>query len=222
MLYENTLKLTLGVSIIIHSFLLIQLSRLNTSGFNKSLQKIEVSYYKIKALKIKAKDMPNNNLAKKYIFKDQISIKKEDLPSPVANDAKEMFKRIEPTQKSQAAIKQFLSQKRISMPEVKSEAKIKNPKYNNYYQVVRDKIRRRAYDNYLRYDTGEVYMVFVVLKNGALKDARIIDEKSRAGSYLKEVAIRSIKEASPYPNFPEGLSYPELSFNVIISFEISD
>jgi len=34
------------------------------------------------------------------------------------------------------------------------------------------------------------------------------------------VAEKSIFDASPFPAFPKDLDYPELSFNVIISFQI--
>ncbi len=221
MTYENTFKVSFVASILIHGFLLYQLPHLDTSRLNKSLQEIEVTYYKFQMLKLKSEDT-KVTLAKNIIKRSPMLIKKDNLPSPASRDAASFFKRFQMAQKNQAFIKQLHPQKRISVPELKSENKIKNPKYNNYYQTVRDKIRRRAYDNYLRYETGEVYLVFVVLRDGSLKDARIVEEKTRAVDYLKEVAIGSVKEASPYPAFPEGLSYPELSFNVIISFEISD
>lgn len=221
MAYENTFKFSIIASFLIHGFLLSQLPHLDTSRLNSPLQEIEVTYYKLQMLKLRSDD-PGVTLAKSTIKRSPLAIKKEDLPSPISKDAASFLKKLQLNKGNQTVIKQIHPQKKITLPEVKSENKIKNPKYNNYYQTVREKIRRHAYDNYLRYETGEVYLVFVVLKDGSLKEAKIVEEKSSAANYLKEVALKSVSEASPYPVFPEGLSYPELSFNVIISFEISE
>ncbi|MDP2943729.1 MAG: TonB family protein [Candidatus Omnitrophota bacterium] len=98
--------------------------------------------------------------------------------------------------------------------------KITNPSYISYYQIVREKIRRCAYQNYTSQDTGEVYISFVIAADGNLTNAKVIDEKSTPNNYLKEIAIKSLQSASAFPAFPKDLDYPELTFNVIISFEI--
>jgi TonB family protein len=85
---------------------------------------------------------------------------------------------------------------------------------------VREKIRRAAYQNYTRIETGEVYVSFIISNDGYLKEIKLIPEKSSPIPYLRETALKSIKEASPFPNFPKDLDYPQLSFNVVISFEI--
>jgi TonB family protein len=109
--------------------------------------------------------------------------------------------------------------KRITLPPVDME-KMNNPSYVSYYQFVREKIRRAAYQNYSRSETGEVYMAFVISSTGILREVHLIEEKSSANYYLRETALRSIRDASPFPLFPKELDYPQLSFNVIISFEI--
>ncbi len=109
--------------------------------------------------------------------------------------------------------------KKITLPPV-DMAKIDNPSYVSYYQIVREKIRRSAYQNYTRSETGEVYVTFVISSDGDLRNARLVEEKSSANSYLKSIALSSVKSASPFPSFPKELNYPELSFNVVISFEI--
>lgn len=98
--------------------------------------------------------------------------------------------------------------------------KITNPSYISYYQIVREKIRRCAYQNYTSQDTGEVYISFVIAADGNLTNAKVIDEKSSPNTYLKEIAVKSLESASAFPAFPKDLDYPELTFNVIISFEI--
>ena len=109
--------------------------------------------------------------------------------------------------------------KKITLPEIEM-ARINNPSYITYYQIVREKIRRSAYQNYTHNETGEVCISFVISKEGYLKVFHLIEEKSSASDYLKAVALRSVKDASPFPNFPKELDYPQLSFNIIISFEI--
>jgi TonB family protein len=107
----------------------------------------------------------------------------------------------------------------IKMPAIEL-AKIDNPSYISYYQIVREKIRRSAYRNYAKNETGEIYLVFIITNDGLLKQARLVEEKSSKSPYLKNVALSSIKDASPFPNFPKELDYEELSFNVAISFEL--
>jgi len=109
--------------------------------------------------------------------------------------------------------------KRITLPSLDID-KSNNPTYISYYQIVREKIRRAAYQNYTRTETGEVYLTFIISSNGFIRDSRIEDDKSSNSAYLREIALRSVKDASPFPNFPKDLDYPQLSFNVVVSFEI--
>lgn len=109
--------------------------------------------------------------------------------------------------------------KKITLPAIEM-AKIDNPSYISYYQIVREKIRRSAYQNYTHNETGEVYISFIITNDGYIKGVRLAEEKTKANDYLKNIALRSIADASPFPNFPKELDYPQLSFNIIISFEI--
>jgi hypothetical protein len=109
--------------------------------------------------------------------------------------------------------------KRISLPHVDID-KINNPLYLSYYQIIREKIRRCAYQNYTIADTGEIYISFIVSSMGYLEETRLVEEKSSPNIYLRDIALKSIKDASPFPKFPPELNYSQLSFNVIISFEI--
>lgn len=131
------------------------------------------------------------------------------LPKKTAGIPKPVF-----TSSPMVAIK-----KKISLPPIEM-AKINNPNYINYYQIVREKIRRCAYQNYTHNETGEVYVSFVISNDGNINDARLVEEKTAASSYLKDISLKSIKNASPFPDFPKELDYSQLSFNIIISFEI--
>lgn len=112
--------------------------------------------------------------------------------------------------------------KKVTLPSINLNNldKINNPTYVSYYQVVREKIRRAAYQNYGKTEEGEVYLSFIISSDGGIRDIRLVDEKSSGNSYLRETALRSIRDAAPFPAFPKDLDYPELSFNIVISFEI--
>lgn len=109
--------------------------------------------------------------------------------------------------------------KKITLPAVELD-KINNPSYISYYQIVREKIRRAAYQNYTRTQTGEVYISFIISADGYLQEARLSEDRSSDDPYLREIALRSVKDASPFPNFPKELDYPQLSFNIEISFDL--
>ena len=113
----------------------------------------------------------------------------------------------------------FESKKRITMPEIDIN-KINNSSYVSYYQIVREKIRRAAYENYMRTETGEVYLSFIITSRGEVRQVRLVQDRSSSSQYLKDIALKSIDDASPFPAFPRELDYSQLSFNVIISFEI--
>jgi TonB family protein len=106
------------------------------------------------------------------------------------------------------------------LPKKQNINKGSHSSYLGYYQIVREKVRRCAYRNYLRKEEGRVYLAFAIASNGTLRDVRIMPTSSSGSTYLDEVAIKSIKDACPFPPFPRELNYPYLTFNVIISFEI--
>ncbi|NLE65077.1 MAG: energy transducer TonB [Elusimicrobia bacterium] len=108
--------------------------------------------------------------------------------------------------------------KEVSVPVIQSE-KINSPSYVTYYQIVRDRIRDRAYTNYTRLSAGEVFLSFIIRSDGTLVELQVLEQRSTANDFLREVGLRSVREASPFPPFPKELDYPELTFNVQISFQ---
>lgn len=111
--------------------------------------------------------------------------------------------------------------KEVTIPVMRSE-KINTPSYTTYYQVVRERIRDRAYSNYTRLSSGEVYLTFIIRQDGSLVELQILSDKTTANDFLKQVGVRSVREASPFPPFPQDLNYPELTFNVSISFQYKE
>ncbi|EFK96502.1 hypothetical protein LDC_1473 [sediment metagenome] len=79
----------------------------------------------------------------------------------------------------------------------------KIPAYANYYHVIRDKIRAKAFSYYDSSTTGEMYLVFTVSADGKLENLAVREGESTGSEFLRQIAIESIKDASPFPKFPE-------------------
>jgi len=235
--YGRILRFTFAFSIISHGLLLLQSPNLNPFTPAPKEQMIKVRYLKKEELQSKllpkslakpgsartpSKSDPflrldskivagaaGNRVPPPYIERENVFKGSKVL----ANNSPELAK---PTFSSPdiMAIK-----KKITLPEIQM-ARIDNPSYISYYQIVREKIRRSAYQNYTHNEVGEVYISFVISNEGYVKDVHLIEAKTSANDYLKGIASRSVKDASPFPNFPKELDYPQLSFNIIISFEI--
>jgi hypothetical protein len=110
---------------------------------------------------------------------------------------------------------------RVSITPIKSE-KINNPVYAAYNEMVRDLIKQKVYENYDKMERGSVYLTFLVDEHGVLKAAKIIPEKTDASEHLQEIAMRSLREASPFPPFLKGMNLTEYPFNIEIQYHVSD
>lgn len=111
--------------------------------------------------------------------------------------------------------------RRVSIMPIRSE-KINNPVYAAYNEMVRDRIKERVYANYDKMERGSVYLTFLLDDRGVLKAARIISEKTDASEHLQEIALRSLREASPFPPFLKGMNLSEYPFNIEIQYQVSD
>ncbi len=222
MFSNQLLQVTFAISLFVHGLILLQSSNLNPFSPAQKDQKIEVHYVKASPkpglqrqllksdpfLKLDSK-VTGSRMPPPYVQRENVFKELKILPNKSADFAKPTFSGPDLT-----AIK-----KKISLPPI-DMAKIDNPSYINYYQIVREKIRRSAYQNFTHNETGEVYISFIISNDGLIKDVRLVGEKTSANDYLKNIALSSVNDASPFPNFPKELDYPQLSFNIIISFEI--
>lgn len=212
---KNLFLGTLGLSIAIHSavFLLISLPRspLKPPPFKKP---IEVAYRGGVGAKLEpAQDYTRFEKQRPKLPK-LIKTDREDALFSQQNELirKDMFK----TEKGQEA---FLK-KTVNLPNIPGEV-FKTPEYKSYYQIIREKIRKFAYLNYKKLDVGEVFITFSLSNDGRLIDSTVNSHKSTDNEYLRSIAANSVKEAAPFPAFPEKLkNNKDLSFNVIISFEL--
>lgn len=207
------LQIALLISLSVHAAVIFNSRVLPFIKPPEADKKTKVTYIKLKNLPKQEVRPKEVSLAKRIPppFIDIDNVRKE---SNAAKPRDVQFPKPELIKPGVTALK-----KKIALPPV-DMLKIDNPSYISYYQIVREKIRRSAYQNYTRSETGEVYATFVISYDGDLKNARLVEERSSGSTYLKNIALSSVRSASPFPSFPKELDYPELSFNVVISFEI--
>ncbi len=214
-------------SIVLHSALLITHPQFSLIKKLRRDDPVKINYVQdalivAKELEQQKISIPKPELSAKNTLK---SLEKAQLPQPLKNREDPMGKNPafapQPPAMKPLSIKPDIIavKKKISLPPLDME-KMNNPSYISYYQMVREQIRRSAYQNYTRTETGEIYMTFVISQAGSLLDVKLVTERSTPSYYLRETALRSIRDAVPFPPFPKELNYPQLSFNVIISFEI--
>lgn len=225
MFSDKLFRIALLISLATHGIIFMQNPNLALVPKVKSPQNIKVSY--LKNLPDEKERQPTRALKKAPFLNTQAKINIDKRTPPPFVDKDKLFNKAKPADSRQSLFNKpvfakpdiILVKKKITLPPVDLD-KINNTSYINYYQIVREKIRRAAYQNYTRSETGEVYLSFIVSHDGYIREIRLIEEKSSSNPYLQEIASRSIRDASPFPDFPQELDYPQLSFNVVISFEI--
>jgi hypothetical protein len=222
---NRILRYALIASLLIHIVILWNLTYVNIrSRAAKSPGKIRVTYsaFALQKKVLAPKMAPPQGM--KVDLAQQTKAAKEEQRN-ISSFMKDIPRRandfIHQAQKPKALEEKKLKGK-VSVPPVET-LQIKNPVYVSYYQIVRNRIKDRAYFNYVnagKFDAGEVYLAFMLDSNGAIKEIHIVEERTRANQHLRQVSMRSIQESSSFPPFPKELNYPELSFNVVISYEI--
>ncbi len=227
---DKVFGLSLAASFLVHAIVFAGLFYAQVRYPDKKLLKnIEVVYHtqvQVKEKQSNTLKVPRSVKQRQWTPQPKILTKKDPVPPAIV---REMPKTHQRTPLFKMHKKQFrdgpslYGKRQISVPLLKSE-KITNPQYLNYHDRVRNKIKHRAYF-YVddpQFEAGEVYLTFVILSDGTLKKIKIINAKTHANHYLRGIGLRSIKESSPFPPFPRELKYPELSFNVVISFEVKE
>ena len=101
------------------------------------------------------------------------------------------------------------------------QARIKDTKdYINYYQLMREKVRRRLKRNYVyRSREGEVSLNFVLDSGGNILSCSADQSRSASDRVLLETAKKSLRESSPFPPFPKDIDLPKMSFNLTVVFK---
>ena len=112
--------------------------------------------------------------------------------------------------------KPVVQEQRIEIPKELE----KNTDYQHYYETIREKIRFYAESNYKGYRSlGIVHLAFALYQNGELKQIQVFRENSVNNEFLIQLAIKSVKQSTPFPYFPKTIPQTELPFSVYIEFK---
>jgi outer membrane biosynthesis protein TonB len=228
MFQSRPLQYALLFSLAIHAALLTIFSLSRIKDAAKLPRHIEVTYAAPKPKKVAQPVQPpikdSLQFKERKLPKDLDILSKTQQKSPMTQEIRTVDKSrdvIQLGRKQSPSIKSFgEDDKRITVPLLKSE-KITNPKYLSYNDTIRQKIRQKAF-NYVDhpdFKQGEVYLTFILDSSGVLKDVKIIDSKTHANDYLRSVGLKSVRGSAPFPPFPKDLNYPDLTFNIVISFQ---
>ncbi|MFH1678814.1 MAG: hypothetical protein ABH914_04265 [Candidatus Omnitrophota bacterium] len=225
---NRVFQVALLVSLTVHGVLLMQHYGFDTSLKNKE-KKIEISYLKKppeykpepkKETLKKLKKEPFLELKDKAIIEKRVPppyIEKNNLP---ANPRPQLALKTQANRPSIINVQVVSVKKRVSLPAVMEADKIKNPSYISYYQIVREKIRRAAFRSYNGRELGEVTLSFIISNDGSPQKIFLMEEYSSESAYLREIAVDSVKSASPFPRFPKELDYSRLLFRLLIKFKV--
>ena len=101
-----------------------------------------------------------------------------------------------------------------------SEASQGDPVLLSYFSALREQIQRRA--NARGWFTGDVrqglvYISFVLNAGGSIQKAWVVADRSVTSNSLREIAIRIVKSAAPFPPFPP--SFGEAKKTIIVPLE---
>ena len=92
--------------------------------------------------------------------------------------------------------------------------------YLDYYHDVREKVVQKLKCNYRdHYRNGDVDILFALNSNGSLGRIDVDLGKSTSDKGLIDIALYSLRQASPFAPFPKELNAAELPFSITISFK---
>ncbi len=214
---DNIFRICLVLSISLHAGLMLPWSFLNL--FSKTYagyQNIELTYFSgNKTLEARVNELQDVYAKKtspesiKSSTPDVDRKPKAEVKTP-AEDKTDKEKEAGSTTEAKTAAQE----QKVEVADIGAQ---KGAVYEKYYLDVRDKIRLVIEKNKRGFlKESEIYVRFVVDKNGGLKDLRLYKASGRDAASLEVLAVRSIKEAAPFPPFSDKIKEEELQFNLPI------
>lgn len=223
---DKVFKLAFVISIIIHSFLILpwRMLPLKEKKVDKDSKKLNIVYRPMqfkKRLPKKKAQIKTDSLVKKGAF-----LKGNSQPKRKVSDNKSKPKVIKVDKEKKEAIleknEKFASRDEQMIPLGIEQVPAKQqPAFIEYYRFIRDKIEVVAQSNRPEhFKEGKVNIIFKLNSEGKLLDMIINEEESSPDEVLRFTAMESIRRASPFPPFPEGLTAKKLEFRITIEFHI--
>ncbi|MFH1305808.1 MAG: hypothetical protein ABIH74_05365 [Candidatus Omnitrophota bacterium] len=204
MLNDPIFKTALVVSLSLHMFFFSAGGFLAPAPHEQKTPQVEVTYM--------LPEDPLRKMSEKIIERipDRYDLPKKETKPP-ENKARETAKTTAPDDNALTATeKKYIREKALAELQ----------EYIAYYELLREKIKARVKDNYEGYaDQGTVDAVFTLAQNGILKKLNIDDIRSSKNVRLRKIALASVREAAPFPPFPQALKRSELSFSLAIIFK---
>ena len=189
------------------------------------LQKIELVYYQEDPKQeIRVKDFKPITYKEKKIaepYTKPTLLKKIDISEKVSIE----FKKEETTAKEEK-----ISIAKNKTSDIDKESKTEKSEdnenisdkemvYMNYKLAIREMIRSVIEKNCKRIPKeGDVSVRFVIDRNGNIKKMALYKTSGRGMKFLENIALRSIKEASPFPPFSEEMKEKQLPLILPIRF----
>lgn len=190
----------------------------------KVYKKMQVVYHPADIVKKEKREVrPNvvrNVSQQKTTVATKALIPQQSLPSELFKEMDRPPAHLAQHDKQPLHVPSLEGKRHITVPVLKSE-KITNPKYLAYKEKIRSKIQDQAYFyfNGSSVESGDVQLAFIIDSQGVLKQVKVLGGSAAGSENLHQIGIMSIKEASPFPPLPEGQYYPELPFEIVISFK---
>ena len=222
MFLDKSLRIALLISVIFHTVVFLPLPHFRNLSVQKKLPSLKITYLAPEKVSLREPLVKDNypKLAKQTNEKD-VAVKPEIKTDWTLKGPDKPLKQEEAKPQNYQLANTTAATKYTKIeipPELPRE---KETLYLNYYQSIRQKIRTFVVKNYPRFIAcGEVCLYFVLSSSGRLKEINVIEERSSPNELLREIAEKSLRDASPFSAFPKDLDQPQLSFNVIISFEL--
>ncbi len=96
----------------------------------------------------------------------------------------------------------------------------KGKAFLNYFGLIKQRVHRMVEKKYQseRLGHGDVSLVFILKADGTVVNIYPIEKDSSADEWVKDFAVRCVRDCSPFPHFPKELGMERISFNLSILF----
>ena len=108
-----------------------------------------------------------------------------------------------------------------AMEPITAELRDATQSFTEFLQSIREKIKRsQRYPRSVRNlaDGSEAQVQFTIRRDGSLVDAKVV--ASSGSKSLDAAALSAVRDATPYPSFPEGQDGSTLRLEIPISFQL--
>lgn len=217
---KNLFKTMFIISLTFHALIFLPLPKLNfikdstanipaTSYMNISISPVNNTQPQVRKKTVSKKSRPKRNIRQAKTPKIKMTnARKHHLARKT---------KYRPANKNISAAKRKKSKRVITKQKAPAKELSKNKSYLAYYELINARLRN-ALIYPAAFSEGEISLSFVVGSDGRLISVEILPEDSSNNAILSETAVRIVKNASPFPPFPDGLLRMRLKFSVVICF----